>query len=175
MRKNEDAKALIDISARLAPDELARIFKALAERIREESSASRLLVVAADCADMRQIRGATKTYWYSSEHMTDSYARWAMLALEDDIVQTLVSCAREESRVYPRPLYAAALGNAPFNLSLEQLEQAYQRVRESGEFPDIERVVASNGDVYFFSTDHLTKIRAQVLAEYNSVDVFLNV
>ena len=40
---------------------------------------------------------------------------------------------------------------------------------------DIERIEASNGDVYFFSTRHLEPAYAQSLAEWASVERFRNV
>ena len=40
---------------------------------------------------------------------------------------------------------------------------------------DIERVEASNGDVYFYSTTYLTPRRAQALAEWDAVERIRNV
>ena len=48
-------------------------------------------------------------------------------------------------------------------------------VRDSGAYPDLDTVAASNGDVYYFSTEYLTPAYAKSLAEWNSVerDMFL--
>jgi hypothetical protein len=170
----EAARALIDLGSRLNTEELQMLLEAFAARVREESRAARLLATAGDFSDLRQIKGRETSYWYSQNLMTESYAGWAMLAREDDVAQTLVQCAREESRTYPRPLSAHSLSNAPFHLTAEALAEAFERIRESGEFPDIERLVASNGDVYYFSNKHLRRVRAEALAEYYSVDVYYN-
>ena len=58
---------------------------------------------------------------------------------------------------------------------MERVEAAYRAVRESGEHPDIERVAATNGDVYFYSTDYLSHAQAKALAQWYSVEKPLNV
>ena len=100
--------------------------------------------------------------------MTDAYARWSFLASEDDRVLTFVECVRDESRKYPRPMEASSLSNEPFNLSADEID-------DSGAYPDLDTVAASNGDVYYFSTEYLTPAYAKSLAEWNSVerDMFL--
>lgn len=60
----------------------------------------------------------------------------------------------------------------PAGFELVQLEGEWCLV-ETGEQP--ERVVASNGDVYFFSTDHLSRVRAAALAEWDAVERYRNV
>ena len=126
------------------------------------------------CDDIVALVGKHSYYLYSNERMTDVYARWAFLASEDDRVLTFVECVREESRKYPRPM-AASLTNEPFNLSADEVGELWRTVRESGAYPDIDTVAASNGDVYYFSTEHLTPAYAASLAEWNSVerDMFL--
>ncbi|MDR2109054.1 MAG: hypothetical protein LBP28_06320 [Coriobacteriales bacterium] len=171
----EETQNLIDLNNQLTDEQLQQIIETFAGRVRSGTDAAGLLATAGDFSDLRQLRGNSATYWYSERSMTDNYARWAMLAREDNAAQTLVECAREESRVYPRPLSADSLANAPFHLSQETLEAAFERVRESGDFPDIERLQASNGDVYYFSTEHLKRGRAEALAEYYSVDIHYNV
>ena len=130
---------------------------------------------ALPCDDIVALVGKHSYYLYSTKHMTDAYARWAFLASEDDRVLTFVECVRDESRKYPRPMEASSLSNEPFNLSDEEIEALWETVRESGAYPDIETLTASNGDVYYFSTDHLTPRYAASLAEWNSVerDMFL--
>ena len=107
--------------------------------------------------------------------MTDAYARWSFLASEDDRVLTFVECVRDESRKYPRPMEASSLSNEPFNLSADEIVELWRTVRDSGAYPDLDTVAASNGDVYYFSTEYLTPAYAKSLAEWNSVerDMFL--
>lgn len=127
------------------------------------------------CDDIVTLVGKRSYYLYSTDRMTDAYARWAFLACEDDRVLTFVECVRDESRKYPRPMEASSLTNEPFKLSAEEIDELWQTVRDSGAYPDLDTLTASNGDVYYFSTNYLTPAYAASLAEWNSVerDMFL--
>lgn len=123
-----------------------------------------------DCEHIATLVGAHSYYVYDRSVMTDTYAHWAFLAAEDDRVVTFVECVREDSRVYPRPLAASSLKNPPFRMTDEDIAATWEAVQASGEHPDIERTVASNGDVYFFSTNHLSPAYAASLAEWDAVE-----
>lgn len=127
------------------------------------------------CDDIVALVGQHSYYLYSNKHMTDAYARWSFLAAEDDRVLTFVECVRDESRTYPRPMGATALTNEPFNFQPAEVAELWETIRESGAHPDIDTVTASNGDVYYFSTEYLSPAYAASLAEWNSVerDMFL--
>lgn len=122
------------------------------------------------CENIDVLVGAHSYYLYASDVMTSTYAHWAFLAAEDNRVITFVDCVREDSRVYPRPLAASSLKNPPFALDDTEIMQTWDIVRESGEFPDIEQTVASNGDVYFYSTEYLSPVYAASLAEWDAVE-----
>ena len=124
--------------------------------------------------DIKVLEGK-QTYLYSSDYMTDTYAHWAFLAEEGDDALTLVDNAREESRLYPRPMLAASLSSKPYYWNAEQIEQAWQAVQESGSYPDIKTCEASNGERYFYSTDYLSDAQAKALAEWYSVERYMNV
>ena len=124
--------------------------------------------------DIKVLEGK-QTYLYSSDYMTDTYAHWAFLAEEGDDVLTLVENAREESRLYPRPMLATSLSNKPYHWSAEQIDQVWQAVQESGAYPDIKTCGASNGDQYFYSTDYLSDAQAKALAEWYSVERYMSV
>lgn len=128
-----------------------------------------------ECEGIRLLMGASSYYLYDSAAMTDSYARWAFLAAEDDPVATFVECVREESAVYPRPMARATLANDPFHLDAAAVEEAFAAAVAQGRAEDIRRIEASNGDVYFFSTRFLTPVRAQALAEWDAVERKRNV
>lgn len=115
------------------------------------------------------LQGTHDCYLYDRSIMTDAYARWAFLAAEDDPLVTLVTCAREESRLYPRPMPAASLLNEPFNLDVATVEAAWGQAQGDPRYADIRRTVASNGAVYYYSTDFLSAAQATALAEWNAV------
>ena len=122
------------------------------------------------CNRIKVLMGMHSYYLYDETLMTASYARWAFLAAEDNPVVTFVECVREDSRVYPRPYAAECLKNPPFRMTEEQIEETWQAVRDSGNYPDIERTEASNGDVYYYSTQYLESGYAASLAEYDAVE-----
>ena len=122
------------------------------------------------CNRIKVLMGMHSYYLYDETLMTASYARWAFLAAEDNPVVTFVECVREDSRVYPRPYAAECLKNPPFRMADDQIEETWQAVRDSGNYPDIERTEASNGDVYYYSTQYLESGYAASLAEYDAVE-----
>ena len=127
------------------------------------------------CNRIKVLMGMHSYYLYDQTLMTDNYARWAFLAAEDNPQVTFVECVREDSRVYPRPYAAECLRNPPFSMTDEQIRQTWEAVRDSGNYPDIGRTVASNGDVYYYSTDYLDAGYAAALAEYDAVERPANV
>lgn len=122
------------------------------------------------CNRIKVLMGMHSYYLYDETLMTASYARWAFLAAEDNPVVTFVECVREDSRVYPRPYAAECLKNPPFRMTDEQIEETWRTVRDSGNYSDIERTEASNGDVYYYSTQYLESGYAASLAEYDAVE-----
>lgn len=122
------------------------------------------------CNRIKVLMGMHSYYLYDETLMTASYARWAFLAAEDNPVVAFVECVREDSRVYPRPYAAECLKNPPFRMTDDQIEETWQAVRDSGNYPDIERTEASNGDVYYYSTQYLESGYAASLAEYDAVE-----
>ncbi len=127
-----------------------------------------------ECSNVAVLVGAHSYYLYDRSIMTDTYAHWAFLAAEDDKVVTFVDFVREDSRVYPRPLAASSLTNEPFNMNSDDVARTWDIVRESGEYPDIHQTIASNGDVYYFSTDYLSEVYAASLAEWDAVERKMN-
>ncbi len=129
----------------------------------------RFVPLTVECSTIAVLEGAYEYYLYDTRSMTSSFAHWAFLAAEDNDEVTFVDCVREESRVYPRPMAASGFSNRPFNKTLEEVEQMWKAVSESGRYPDIQRTAASNGDVFFFSTKHLAPDYAASLAEWAAV------
>lgn len=127
------------------------------------------------CEHIVTLVGQHSYYLYDSDLMTKSYAHWAFLAAEDNPMATFVDCVREDGRVYPRPFAAEDLANPPFRMSASKVEGTWAELQKSGEYPDIERCEASNGDVYFFSTLYMDRTLAESLAEYRSVERLSNV
>lgn len=129
----------------------------------------------ADPSGIGAMIGAKDVYLYDSTRMKPAYARWAFLAQEDDPLTTFAYCVREDSRVYPRPLAESSLTNDPFNMEPEAIRAAFAEAQRTPAFCDIACTHASNGDVYYYSTDHLSAEHAHALAEWESVERLKNV
>lgn len=121
------------------------------------------------------LEGESGYYLYDSSLMSGAYAHWAFLAAEDDPLVTFADCVREESQTYPRPLALSSLGNPPFAMSEQSVEETWNRARQRDEYSDIKRISASNGKVFFYSTKFLSPDRAQAIAEWDAVERMLNV
>ena len=124
--------------------------------------------------DIKVLEGE-QTYLYSSDFMTDAFAHWAFLAEEGDDALTLADNARAESRIYPRPMLATSLSSKPYYWSDERIAQAWEAVQKSNVYSDIRTCAASNGERYFYSTDYLSDAQANALAEWCSVERYMNV
>lgn len=128
-----------------------------------------------DARGIRRLAHADEVYLYDGTAMTSEFAMWAYLADKDDPVTTFAYCVREESRVYPRPLAQDSLANHPFDMDAASVEAVWDVVQAQDAFADICRTIASNGDVYYYSTDHLGHDHARSLAEWESVERYRNV
>ncbi len=131
-------------------------------------------IVSIPCSDIVSMEGKDTMYLYSNKLMTDVYARWAFLANEDDRVATFVECVRQESKTYPRPMIYRALTHHPFDLTEDEVLDAWKATQETNLYPDIKSCTASNGDVYFYSDKYLDENYAKALAEYYSVERYMS-
>ena len=121
------------------------------------------------------LMGKCRYYLYDETAMTSAYAQWAFLAAEDDPLATFAFCVREDSRVYPRPMALESLTNPPFRMTRQQIEDLWHQTSENSDYADIQRVAASNGEVFFYSTEYLSPRYAASLAEWHAVERFANV
>lgn len=128
-----------------------------------------------DYHDVKVLRGKSETYLYAGDVMSDNYAHWTFLSDEGDDLLTLADNARQESRLYPRPMLAASLTHPPYRWTLDHVYGVFRQMQESGEYPDIQECSATNGDVYYYSTQYLSTPQAKALAQWYSVEKPMNV
>lgn len=128
-----------------------------------------------DASHIKEMKGAARTYLYDGAQMKPAFARWAFLAAEDDPLFTFAYCVREDSRIYPRPMPEVSLMNEPFSMTEDQIRALWDEAHALPEYADLGCVEASNGDVYYFSSEYLSREHAQSLAEWESVERLINV
>jgi hypothetical protein len=136
-------------------------------------AAVRLLESAADSeyTDIRRLEGNSCSRWYSSLSMADSYASTLNSLADGNEYEIIALAVRRESRLYPRPTRVELFLRAPYMMKPEQLQILTESIVEAdGDYADIQRTEASNGDVYLYSTRFLDKPQADYLSEWESVD-----
>jgi hypothetical protein len=125
-------------------------------------------------ADIQVIRDGGEIYLYSDRHMTRSYAEAAVRAATGDHPRIIAETVRSDSATYPRPTPVKAFLVAPYLLSIEDVIAAAERLRADERFADICFTRASNGDLFLFSSKHLSPAQAESMAERLAVGQFEN-
>ncbi len=128
-----------------------------------------------DASGIKMIEGAKNKYFYDANHMSDSFSKLAFLAAEDDPMVTFSYCIREESKTYPRPMAESSLFNDPISMTKDDVRDLWTKAQQLPEYADIKQLSASNGDVYYYSDEHLSEDYARSLAEWASVERLWNV
>ncbi len=119
--------------------------------------------------DIRCLQGRKASYYFSDQYISENYANMLMRVEEQDLAALVAGTIRDESRMYPRPTDARLFQAAPFKLSHEQVLGIVENMQKTEEYQDIHAITASNGAVYFFSSQHLTKAHAEGLMEWTEV------
>lgn len=130
--------------------------------------------VMAENKDLREVR--TKegcAFYYSSMFMSETYAR-LLLCKQEGPIQLVADTVREDSDRYPRPTPLAVFKEPPFDLSKEEILSCLQEMSSRVEYQDISQVSTSIGHVFLYSTRHLDRDYALMLAEWIDVGQFEN-
>jgi len=137
--------------------------------VRVSASDLEALLAQAAPEDVKLMRGASDSYFFSELSMTAAYAKHLFRVAEKNPLRLIAETAREESSVYPRPTPLVAFQSPPFSLSADEIEAAIASMAGRSEYADIARCAASNGDAYLYSTASLSPAYAESLAEWASV------
>lgn len=116
------------------------------------------------------VRGKKDIYYYEKTIMTKHYAELDALLQDKDILRTIATVTRSDSRLYPRPTQYSKLMNVPFRFTMDEILGAAARMQLDEEYKDIGVVTASNGKSAFYSDKHLSKRYAQSLLEFIEVE-----
>jgi hypothetical protein len=124
--------------------------------------------------DLREIPGKeAEPRYYSSVYMSDSYVQ-LLLRKEGDPLSMIAETVRENSLVYPRPLPLTTFKNSPFDLTEEEVRACLRQMADREEYGDIQQATTSIGTVFVYSTLHLDRDYAAMLAEWLDVGQFNN-
>lgn len=121
---------------------------------------------APEClATVAAVRMKKDAYYYDSAIMTAHFAELDAMIEEKDILHTIATVTRSDSRLYPRPTQFSKMTGYPFRFTPDEVEGAAARMQLSDEYRDICVVTASNGQKAFYSSLHMSKVYAQGLLE----------
>jgi len=124
--------------------------------------------------DLREIPGKEgEPRYYSSVYMSDSYVQ-LLLRKEGEPLSMIAETVRENSLVYPRPLPLTTFKNSPFDLTEEEILACLRQMADREEYGDIQQAATSIGTVFLYSTLHLDRGYASMLAEWLDVGQFNN-
>ncbi len=113
--------------------------------------------------------GKKDVYCYDGRIMTPQYAKIDALLADKDILATIASVTRTDSKTYPRPTPFEKLLRTPFGFSKDELLGAIARMKQDEAYQDIGVVTASNGKSALFSSLHISERYARALYEQEEV------
>jgi hypothetical protein len=127
------------------------------------------LIAEAAEDDIKLMRGTKDTYYFSDNHITEAYALHLFRVAERDPARMVADTVRDESRIYPRPTPAYLFLQPPFNMTEAQLDGVLWQISQRNDMTDIRSTTVSNGALYLYSTEYLTVLHAETMAEWNEV------
>ncbi len=124
--------------------------------------------------DIAWVKGRKDVWYYDSTIMTAHFAELYSMIQEKDLLHTIASVARSDSKTYPCVTSFKKLMDTPFFMTEDELLGAEARFMLSPEYEDVRTVTASNGVKGFYSTKYLTWAYADSLHEWYEVGISEN-
>ena len=119
--------------------------------------------------ELAVVKGKKDTYVYWGPIMTQQYAKLDALLEDKDILATIASVVRSDSKLYPRPTPVEKLKGYPFKFSEDEILGAAARMNMEEKYADIGMISASNGTRALYSSRSLSKAYAEALYEASEV------
>ena len=141
----------------------------------EEDEAEALLKEAQESEENRDIcvyRGQKDAYYYTYPLLAHNYVRAIALSEEKDILHTVATLVRYDSKTYPRPTRVSDFAKEPYGYTKIQVQNAVRSLMKMPEYADIQTYTSAQGTLYIYSTQFLSPVYAKALAE-NSEDMSL--
>lgn len=140
-----------------------------------ETVVTHLLEEEEQYADIRAVTAPNgAVYLYSDRHITSNYAELLARVDAGDPLITIAETVRDESRIYPRPTNTHLFTQPPFSLKRDQLNEYIATLMQEEEYQDIQKIVASTGAVYLYSTKHLSQALARSMVYSEEVERYEN-
>ncbi len=118
--------------------------------------------------DIQRLSGAGSHFFYSSLHMTETYATILLNKLDGPLM-LIAGTVRQNSHVYQRPVLLDIFTKPPFNLAHDQILDYLKTMAATENYNDIAATSTSASGIYLYSTAHLETEYAVMLAEWLDV------
>lgn len=119
--------------------------------------------------DIKAVRdGDGHLFYYSERFMTGAYAKLLVLKGEGSL-RMMAEVIRENSRIYFRPVPVVLFQCSPFDLQEDMIAVQLEEMIQKSLYRDIDRIITSAGNLFLYSTDHLDRDHAVMLAEWIDV------
>lgn len=119
--------------------------------------------------DIAELKGKEKRYFFSTNEMTDSYAKLLYRIEEKDILNMIADRIRTDSKRYPKTTNPNAFLLEPYNIKKDELAEIFKQLNSLDEYMDIKESKASNGVTCVFSDKFLSQSYADALTELQEV------
>lgn len=125
------------------------------------------LVLSARFDDVCMRLSAGEHYFFSRNHIVESYAsRWLAIR-RGEVLSTLVSQVRDASCRHNAVVEESVLGYKPYELDGEGIAALREQLAADPETTDVAYATNEKGEGYFYSTRGLNANYAKVLANYD--------
>lgn len=119
----------------------------------------------AELEKIEAVQGKKDVYYYYADIMTRHYAELDALLEDKDILATIATVVRSDSKLYPRPTQYSKLMNVPFRFTMDEILGAVARMKFEEDYQDIGVVTATNGNSGLYSEKYISKRYAQALLQ----------
>ena len=117
------------------------------------------------CRDIKTVQGNKDLYYYSTESMSDNYAKIASLVEEKDLPETIAQMVRFNCKTYPVPTPWSYFNKHPYFATDPQLERAKEVMDSDERYKDIRLFENSQGKRFFYADSIMSERYAKALAE----------
>ena len=129
---------------------------------------------AQELKDIAVLKGRKDTWYYDSTIMTHHFASLDSMIQEKDILHTIATVTRSDSKLYPKATEFRKLMDTPFWFTEDELLGAAARFAADPQYADIDVIEASNGQKAFYSKQSLDRKYAEYLHEWYEVGIYEN-
>jgi len=166
------AKAIRERSAAyqlISESELVSLLKDLPDADKKDKDVSAILTRRIqENDDLQILSGKDSSYYYSSDFMTAAYAKILIDKLDGPLL-LIAETVREHTGTYGRPVPLDIFMQPPFNLEYGLLLDSLEAMKNEDGYADIAATTTSASTIYLYSSSHLERDHAVMLAEWLDV------